>query len=82
MFSVYVLYSKRFDKIYVGYTSNLDTRLESHNNLATKGYTVRFRPWEVIHTESFTTKSEAIKREKQLKSAQGRLFIRSLIEKI
>ena len=52
----------------------------SHNVFATKGYTVKFRPWEIIHTEVFETKSEAMKREKELKSANGRKFIWNVIE--
>ena len=76
MFKVYVLYSSSFDKIYVGHTSNLEARLKSHNELSTKGWTIKFRPWTLIHTEDLPTKSEAIRRERELKSAQGRMFIR------
>ena len=75
MYQVYVLYSKKFDKIYIGYTSNLESRLLSHNHLAKKGYTVKYRPWEVVYTEKFKTKKEAMKREKELKSSRGRNFI-------
>ena len=81
MFNVYVLYSQKFDKIYIGYTSNLEQRLISHNILATKGYTIRFRPWIIIHKENFETKNAAMKREKQLKSGQGRKFIWDIIKK-
>ena len=79
MFTVYVLYSSRYNKIYVGYTSNLAQRILSHNELATKGYTIKFRPWEIIHTEVFEEKSAAIKREKELKSARGRAWIWELV---
>ena len=79
MYCVYVLYSERFEKIYIGYTSDLDARLISHNVMAKKGYTVRYRPWKVIHTENLSTKKEALVRERQLKSAAGREFIWSLI---
>ncbi|WP_343030475.1 GIY-YIG nuclease family protein [Fulvivirga aurantia] len=48
---------------------------------AKKGYTVRYRPWEVIYTEEHSNKSEALKREKQLKSAKGRQFIWEMIDK-
>jgi len=75
MFFVYVLYSKTFDKIYIGFTSDLLGRLLSHNKLAKKGYTVRYRPWAILYTEQYQTKAEAITREKQLKSAKGREFI-------
>ncbi|MCF8381781.1 MAG: GIY-YIG nuclease family protein [Bacteroidales bacterium] len=81
MFVVYVLYSKDFDKIYIGYTSDLNNRILSHNQLATKGFTIKYRPWTVIHTEQFPSKKEAMVREKQLKSFQGRKFIREIIEK-
>ncbi|MDE3181786.1 MAG: GIY-YIG nuclease family protein [Bacteroidota bacterium] len=80
MFIVYVLYSKTYDKIYIGFTSNLDERLKSHNELG-KGWTKSFRPWIILYTEEYTDKKEALKREMQLKSAAGRLFIRSLINK-
>jgi len=80
MFTVYVLYSKGYDKIYIGFTSNLEQRLRSHNELGKKGWTIKFRPWQVIHTEIFQSKSEAMKREKALKTATGRNFIWSLIK--
>jgi putative endonuclease len=79
MFTVYVLYSPKFNKIYIGYTSNLEQRLLSHNELGKKGWTIKFRPWIVIHTEELGTKAEAMKREKQLKSAKVREFIWKMI---
>jgi putative endonuclease len=80
MFTIYVLYSPSHNKIYIGFTSNIEQRMLSHNQLATKGYTVKFRPWTLIHTEVFETKSEAMRSEKELKSANGRQFIWNLIE--
>jgi len=74
-FVTYILYSKKFNKFYIGYSSDLISRFKSHNQLATKGYTLKFRPWIVIHVEFFETKIEALKREKQLKSSKGRSFI-------
>ena len=75
MFTVYVLYSEKYNKIYIGYTSNIEQRFIAHNELETKGYTLRYRPWKLIYTEVFAEKSEAIKRENQLKTAKGREFI-------
>ena len=80
LYTVYALYSKKYDKIYIGYTSNLIKRFHSHNELGIKGHTVRYRPWEVVYTEIFNSKNEAMKREKELKSYQGRCYIRKLIE--
>ena len=79
MFTVYILYSENHNKIYIGYTSNIEQRLLSHNELGTKGYTLRYRPWKLIYTESFLLKLDAMKREKQLKSAKGREFIWNFI---
>ena len=79
IFTVYVLYSEKYDKIYIGYTSHLINRFHAHNSLAKKGYTIKYRPWIVCHTEVFSSKNEATLREKQLKSYQGRLFIRNTI---
>jgi putative endonuclease len=76
IYYTYVLHSSRFDKIYIGYTSDLEDRFLSHNSMATKGWTLRFRPWEILFYEEFPSKAEAMKREKELKSAKGRLFIR------
>ena len=59
----------------MGYTSNLEQRFLSHNELGKKGWTIKFRPWKIVHTEEYEAKTEAIKREKQLKSAKGREFI-------
>jgi putative endonuclease len=80
MFIVYVLYSITYDKIYIGYSSNLAARLLSHNTLAKKGWTIKYRPWEVLYKEVYDTKKQAMEREKELKSAKGRIFIRSLIK--
>ena len=80
MFLVYAFYSEKYNKIYIGYTSNMEQRLLAHNEIETKGYTLRYRPWKIIHSENFFDKKEAMKREKQLKSAKGRMFIWELIE--
>ena len=76
----YVIYAPRFDKIYIGISENPANRLIAHNHPKNKGYTKKFHPWIIIHIEKFDTKKEAMTREKQLKSHQGRNFIRKLIE--
>ncbi|HPQ34290.1 MAG TPA: GIY-YIG nuclease family protein, partial [Tenuifilaceae bacterium] len=56
-----------------------EKRLLAHNELATKGWTIRFRPWKLIYSKSFPTKADAMKHEKELKTAKGRTFIWSLV---
>ena len=76
IYTVYVLHSELYDKIYIGRTTNLPERMKSHNELGKKGWTIKFRPWRVVYTEVFESKEEGIKREKELKTAAGRRWIR------
>ncbi|MAT55999.1 MAG: endonuclease [Saprospirales bacterium] len=80
MYTTYVLYSPKYQKIYIGQTADLDQRMLSHNVLSEKGFTSRFRPWVIIYTEEYLTRAEAMKREKQLKSSAGRRWIWKLVE--
>ena len=80
-FVTYVLYSKAYDKIYIGCTSQLIQRFYSHNSLSKKGYTKRYRPWKVVLVQFFTSKKEAMNRENELKSSRGRDYIRKQILK-
>lgn len=81
-FVVYVLYSKKYGKTYVGFTSNLIERFKSHNFLSKKGYTIKFRPWVVVYLEFFSSKTEALKREKLLKTGKGREFIKEIVSNL
>ena len=78
MFTVYVLYSEKFKKHYTGYSSDFDSRLLSHNIFGKKDWTTRYRPWSVLLKEDYATQSEALKREKWLKSGMGRAFVKTL----
>ena len=82
MFTVYVLYSETYKKIYIGFTSDLEQRVLSHNELSKKGWTIKFRPWKLVHKEIFENKTNAMRREKQLKTAKGRESIWLLIHNL
>lgn len=72
MFTVYVLKSGKNGKRYVGYTGkDPSIRLQEHNAGSNK-FTSHNRPFTLIHTESFDSKTDAIRREHFLKSGQGR----------
>jgi putative endonuclease len=80
MFYVYAVYNKQARKYYIGQSENLDQRIEQHNSRFYKSYTSRFPgKWELIYQESVATRSEALKREKSLKTGNGREFIKSFI---
>jgi putative endonuclease len=77
MFYVYVLYADVYDKHYTGYTSDLEMRMRSHNDLGSD-WTKKYRRWRLIFTKEFASKSDAMKYERWLKSGVGRDFIRGL----
>ena len=61
VYTVYILYSDSGKKHYVGFTANIEQRLIAHNHLGKKGFTTRYRPWKIIHTDEFQNKNEAMK---------------------
>lgn len=70
VYKVYVLFSLKDKRLYVGCTSDLGRRLNRHNLgqvLATRNR----RPLELIHSESFTDKGQAFQRERFFKSLWG-----------
>lgn len=75
---IYILRSLIFKKAYVGHTTNLYTRLNRHNSGYSK-YTKRYKPWEIIYTEICENYIKARLREKYLKSASGRRWIKKYI---
>jgi putative endonuclease len=75
---VYILYSESLDKYYIGHTSNLEERLKKHNNRH-KGFTGKNGYWKVVYTEHYGSKSEAMKREREIKSWKSRVKIQKLI---
>lgn len=77
MYTVYILYSEKHNKTYVGFTTDMQARFLSHNELGIKGWTIKFRPWIIIHTEEFYNKAEAMRREKWFKSGIGRDYIKN-----
>ena len=79
MYSTYVLYSSGFNKIYIGFSSELTNRLMAHNDSRNTGWSSRYQPWELLYSEEYHTKAEAMKREKQLKTCKGRESIHEMV---
>jgi len=78
MWYVYILYSNKINRYYVGYTDDLDWRLERHNKGWGK-YTKRGIPWKLVYSETCNFKTEAIRREKEIKNKKSRKYIEELI---
>ena len=75
MFYVYVLKSKKDNKLYIGYTNDLKRRIQEHNKGRTFS-TAHRGTFSLVYYESFKSQKDATAREKQLKkfkSAYGQL---------
>ncbi len=75
----YVLHSDKFGKLYFGYSKDLTKKLLEHNKGRVPS-TKPYRPYRLIYSESFPIKEEAVKREKELKTSQGRRFLKQYIK--
>ena len=76
MHYVYVLKSERNANIYVGYTADLRERLTLHNAGKVKSTTAR-RPFQLIYYEACLGQPDALRREKYLKTAYGKRYIKN-----
>ena len=65
---VYILRTSS-DTLYIGQTNNLEKRIKEHKNKSSKSakYIRYFSSFELVYHEKYPTRSEAIKREAQLK---------------
>lgn len=81
MYFVYALYNNKFDKIYIGQTEDLKTRLHLHDSrVFERSYTARLDgEWKLIYVEEVVSRQAALRREKQLKTYRGREFVRKHI---
>jgi len=79
MYTVYIIYSERIDKYYIGFSSNVQERLCKHNRNS-KGFSSSGRPWIMVYSEVFDNKKDAMAREKQLKNWKNRERLESLIK--
>ena len=71
MHYVYILYSPKLKKFYIGVTSDLKERFKQHNNGQTP-FTSKGMPWQLIYYEAFFEKTDALRKEKFLKTGKGR----------
>ncbi|HCJ52359.1 MAG TPA: hypothetical protein DIS62_07505 [Candidatus Kerfeldbacteria bacterium] len=80
MFYCYILQSHKTGSYYVGSCDQLTARLQRHNNGEVRSTKLGV-PWKLIYHETFVTRGEARKREKQIKSWKKRLAVKRLFKK-
>ena len=73
-FFVYVIFSKKLNRYYVGQTSNVTKRIEEHNEAKAK-YTSKGIPWELVATIQINSRTEAIKLELKIKKRGIRRYL-------
>ncbi len=79
MFQAYILHSPAFERYYTGSCEYIDLRLKQHNDGLVRSTKV-YRPWVLVYSESFMSRSEARKRELQIKSYKGGEAFKKLIQ--
>ena len=79
--SVYILYSKKLDKYYIGFTENLNQRLDFHlNDSQTRKFTYKADDWELIFIIECESKNQGLSIEKHIKSMKSRIYIQNLLQ--
>ena len=75
MYTVYILYSELLSKYYVGFTSmSVSDRLVRHMQ-DHGGFTSKAKDWEILHTEVYADKKEALQIEKIIKKRGARRYL-------
>ena len=78
MHYVYIIQAGANGSYYVGSTHNVKERLKRHNE-GRSPYTKSKENWQIVYVEEFETSSEAIAREKEIKSKKSRKYIEYLV---
>ena len=75
---IYIIYSNKLNKYYVGACIDLQRRLYEHN-IGHSKFTSLGLPWILKYSESFATLHLAKKRELEIKKKKSRIYIEKLI---
>ena len=76
---VYVLHSEKDNQHYVGFTNNILNRLDEHN-LGKVLSTKNRRPLRLIYWEGCLNQKDATRREKYLKTAWGKRYLKNRLK--
>ena len=81
MYYIYILYSTKSDKYYVGYSGNPFQRLQEHNTGFHTTYTSKHRPWVLKAIfKCGEDVGEVIRMERFIKSQRSRKFLERLCD--
>ena len=74
MYYVYLLLLSN-NNLYTGFTTDLKERISNHQHGSVES-TRNYQPLKLIRYEAYLLKEDAVRREKFLKSSDGKLFLR------
>ncbi len=77
-FYVYILQSESSGRFYIGQTNDLKGRLSYHNSNYSPALKNR-GPWKLVHTEQYSSRAQAVRRERQIKSWKDRAMIEHIV---
>lgn len=77
-YCVYVLFSEKDKLLYVGYTTDIERRLNQHHSGQSKSTAPR-RPLRLIFAEQYLLEADARKREMYFKTSMGRKAIKLML---
>ena len=78
---VYIIYSEKWDKFYIGKSENYPQRIVFHNADENENWTKAGRPWNDFLVISCLSFKQAGKIERYIKAQKSRKYIQSLKEK-
>ena len=79
MYFTYILYSEKCDRYYIGYSSDVNARLERHNAGKVTATKKNCFPYQVKATKEFQSEPEARREELRLKKQKSRKYLEWLI---
>ena len=79
MYFVYILYSRKCDRYYIGYSEDIEARRHRHNR-GMVAATKNCRPYVIKASKSFATEMEARKEELRLKKSKSRKNLEWLMD--
>ena len=82
MYYIYILFSLKTNKYYIGSTDDLARRLKHHNAGFTPSTKSGAPNWEIHYTETVLDRAAALNRELEIKKKKSRNYIEWLIQKV
>ena len=75
---VYILYSQKLNRHYIGYSSDIDVRMEFHKNPEAGKFTAKADDWKIIFEIKCENKLQGLAIEKHIKAMKSKVYIQNL----